>query len=97
MLEDSNLLIPAIGFDVRCDCRHALGEPVAIAAQQTRFRLDERGAVLKSEAVAAAARVDADLIFDKPFLVMIQRTDAREPYFALWVANAELLVPFHET
>ena len=95
--EDRNLLIPEIDFDVRCDHRNALGERFAIAAQQTRFRLDERGAMLKSEAVAAAARVDTDLIFDKPFLVMIQRTDARQPYFTLWIANAELLVPFHET
>ena len=38
-----------------------------------------------------------NLVFDKPFLVMIQRTGASQPYFALWVANAELLVPFHET
>ena len=35
-----------------------------------------------------------NLVFDEPFLVMIQRTDASQPYFALWVGNAELLVPF---
>jgi hypothetical protein len=68
--------------------------PLIIAAQQTRFRLDERGAALESEAGAAAAIVDTNLVFDKPFLVMIQRTGASGPYFALWVANAELLVPW---
>ncbi len=97
MQEDSDLFIPVIDFDVLCDYRNSLGGRFAITAQQTRFRLDERRAVLKSEAVAAAARVDTNLVFDKPFLVMIQRTDAAQPYFALWVANAELLVPFHET
>ncbi len=97
MRECSDLRIPIIDFDVLCDYRESLGGRLAVAAQQTRFRLDERGAVLKSEGGFAAARVDTDLIFDKPFLVMIQRTDARQPYFALWVGNAELLVPFHET
>lgn len=94
MQEESDLLIPVVDFDVLCDYGKLLQGRFAIAAQQTRFRLDERGAVLKSEAVTAAARVDTNLIFDKPFLVMIQRTDASQPYFALWVANAELLVPF---
>ena len=32
------------------------------------------------------------MIFDKPFLIMLQRSDAKMPYFALWVDNAELLV-----
>ena len=28
------------------------------------------------------------------FLVMLMRTSAKVPYFALWVANNELMVPF---
>jgi hypothetical protein len=36
------------------------------------------------------------LIFDGPFLVMIQKAGSQNPYFALWVDNAELLVPLRE-
>jgi len=32
------------------------------------------------------------MIFDKPFLVLVQRSDAKMPYFALWVDNPEILV-----
>ncbi len=31
------------------------------------------------------------MVFDRPFLVMLERADARNPYFVLWVDNAELL------
>jgi len=34
------------------------------------------------------------MIFDKPFLVVLRREGAKAPYFALWVDNAELLVPY---
>ena len=33
-----------------------------------------------------------DLIFDKPFLIMLQNQDAKAPYFAAWVDNAEILL-----
>jgi len=36
------------------------------------------------------------MIFDTPFLVLMQRVDAQTPYFALWVDNPELLVPRQE-
>ncbi len=95
----ANLFIPVIDFDVLRSYDEVTGggSPCAVALQQIRFKLNERGAVLKSEALIAKGLARQDLVFDKPFLVMIQRTDASQPYFALWVANAELLVPFHET
>ena len=68
------------------------GGKIALAAQTVRFRLDERGAVLKSEAIVWGG-IGEQLIFDKPFLILLERRDARNPYFALWVGNAELLVP----
>ena len=93
MVEMSSLLVPVLDFDV---VRH-YDELSAVdtALQQIRFKLDETGAVLKSEAVSVKARSE-ELIFDRPFLVMIQKADSQNPYFALWVANAELLVPFRE-
>jgi len=32
------------------------------------------------------------MIFDKPFLVLLKRSDAKNPYFAMWVANSELFL-----
>ena len=74
------------------------------AWQRTAFILDEAGAEMESEAVIAAAEAPAadeseyerpkpkKLIFDKPFLILLKKTDAPNPYFGLWIANSELLV-----
>jgi len=95
----ADLFVPVIDFDVLRRYDELLGKdsPLAMSLQQIRFKLNERGAALRSAALAVTGLAEQDLVFDKPFLVMIQRTDASQPYFALWVANAELLVPFHET
>ncbi len=92
----ASLKVPILNFDV-FRCYHELLETARLyAVQQTRFRLDETGAFLKSEAggIGGAMLEPKHLIFDKPFLIMIQRAGADMPYFAFWVANAELLVPF---
>jgi hypothetical protein len=72
---------------------------ILAADQATRFQLDEKGVRLKSEArmslgcsASAHPRPAHVMVFDKPFLVLMKRRDAVNPYFALWVANAELLV-----
>ena len=75
--------------------------PLVSVVQSIRFKLDESGAVLKSEAricVEACKEVSKieppDLIFDKPFLVLLKCTASDKPYFAMWVDNAEILTPF---
>jgi hypothetical protein len=74
------------------------GTPFVLAMQSIRFRLDERGAILKSEAGEVKSCDEPEpprqFVFDKPFLILLERKDAARPYFALWVDNAELLVPF---
>jgi len=68
------------------------------AIQNTRFLLDEKGVRLRSEShiSGGCAAVEPPpkhvMVFDKPFLIMLQIADAKTPYFALWVDNAELLV-----
>ena len=69
------------------------------AVQNTQFELNEKGAVLRSEAhmsIGCAKQQEPvpkhKLVFNKPFLVLLERTDAKMPYFAVWVDNAELLV-----
>jgi hypothetical protein len=93
------LVVPLIDFDLLRTYKELLGEnsPIGLSAQQIRFKLDEKGAVLKSEAMLVAAWINQSLVFNRPFLIMVQRDNASQPYFALWVANADLLVPFHET
>ncbi|MBN2022343.1 MAG: hypothetical protein JW809_06070 [Pirellulales bacterium] len=106
------LLVPVLNFDVMREYgelhmrnlksdNSAISGPVLAMVQSIRFRLDERGAVLKSEAVVGGLGMaetvtlgpkPRNLIFDKPFLILLCRRGAKRPYFALWVGNIELLV-----
>jgi len=100
-----DLFIPVLNFDVMREYSEVYGRritaknprvdgtEIVIAKQRIRFKLDETGAVLASESVWAGGLVPRSLIFDKPFLILLERRGAANPYFALWVANAELLVP----
>jgi len=93
MRASSHLFIPVVDFDL---CRRYIElEQAGIALQQIAFKLNETGVVVQSEA-SSVRNGYQHLIFDKPFLIMLRKTQARNPYFVLWVANAELLVPFSQ-
>jgi hypothetical protein len=70
------------------------------ALQNIRFQLDEEGVRLRSESHIAFGCGGSPpppptrhiMVFDKPFLLMLQKSDADVPYFALWVENPEILV-----
>jgi hypothetical protein len=69
------------------------------AVQNTVFEMNEKGVELKSEAHMefACAKQETPvskhkMIFDKPFLILMQRRNANTPYFAFWVDNPEALV-----
>jgi prepilin-type processing-associated H-X9-DG protein len=99
-----DLLIPVLNFKILREypelCKYPIktsnnkinGLPIVSAAQLIRFRLDEKGAILLSDAILPVAALGGKLIFDKPFLILLKRHEAKNPYFALWVGNAELLV-----
>jgi hypothetical protein len=112
--ELDNLSIPKLNYDLAKDFSDLEGltlkpspnTPVknlvtSEVKQLVRFQLNEKGAVLKSEAVmnmvgAAAGEIPPDfheMIFDKPFLILMKRSDSAQPYFAMWVGNTSLLVP----
>jgi hypothetical protein len=68
------------------------------AVQNTRFQLDEKGVRLRSEShtsfgcgASPPPHVNRVMVFDKPFLILLQRAGASLPYFALWVDNPEIL------
>jgi hypothetical protein len=72
-------------------------DPISEAFQMIRFRLDRSGAVLQSEAkFAVKSAKDAPMrvfLLNKPFLIYLKKRDAQQPFFVMWVDNAELLSP----
>lgn len=72
------------------------------AWQRTALILNESGAEIESDAEIEVAAVEEiieiekrqpkKLIFDKPFLILLKRTDAKNPYFGLWTTNTELMI-----
>jgi hypothetical protein len=78
------------------------GAFVQTAQQDIRFRLDRSGALLQSEAIIEAKK-DAgpsenpiELAFNRPFLIILKKRDAANPFFVMWVDNAELLQKWGE-
>ena len=67
-------------------------QPISVAEQDIRFQMNERGVILKSEAKMAVPG-SAPSPDDLRLLILLERRGAKAPYFALWVDNAELLVP----
>lgn len=72
------------------------GAPFLRVLQSIRFRLNESGSDLRSRMGYAVKSVEDPkvkfLIFKLPFLVLLKERHAERPYFAMWVANTEVLV-----
>ncbi len=72
------------------------------ALQMIDFNLSRTGVILKSEmrtgaAAGRPARVDKprNFWFDKPFLIYVKKRQAEaNPFFVMWVDNAELMTAF---
>lgn len=104
---DDTLVVPVMNFDVLREVRELLGASVAgtraagqitSAKQSIRFRLDEKGAILKSEAAIGITSASPDrpkrMVCDGAFAVLLMRRGAAAPYFAMWVDSPELLTKF---
>lgn len=108
ILKDKDTLqIPQLDFDILHSYSDLIGKFVlnkgfedyfiAKAIQSIRFRLNEKGALLKSEAAIVLEKeismeMPKRLIFDRPFLIYLKEKGALYPYFAMWVDNPELLI-----
>lgn len=108
LAEEDVFAIPVLKFNIETEYQSITGEKfvtrdqkphhIIQAYQRTGFILNENGAVVESEAAVSADSGSAApprpklLLFDQPFLVMIKRVDASNPYFAMWVANTELMI-----
>lgn len=76
-----------------------VGSRVQSAAQVIQFRLDEQGALLISEVEVVGENGHYEyavgtrtFIFDKPFLIMLRESPSKNPYFAAWIGNSDLMV-----
>jgi len=108
MRDGDTLQIPKLDFDILHNYKELEGKGVlnkgfegyfiSKALQSIRFRLNEKGALLKSEAKIVMTKSimiggqQKNLIFDKPFLLCLKEKGAKYPYLAIWVDNAEILI-----
>ncbi|MDX1740989.1 MAG: hypothetical protein R3178_06835, partial [Rhodothermales bacterium] len=70
------------------------GVRLDVVRQDVEFTFDRSGAALRSDALMMTLGLARDLIFDRPFLIVMRTRAAEQPYFAMWVDNAQFLVPF---
>lgn len=98
------LVVPVLEFslfDQFADKLGYVGDLELISAKQIiQFRLDERGAVLKSEAQVIGENGhyeyqlgNRSFLFDKPFLLMLRESPDKQPYFAAWLGNTDVMQP----
>src|ERR1700677_772318 len=109
-----SLAVPDLNFDLKKSFKELVGlnlKPgpnikvdnlvTEKVEQLVRFQLNEKGAVLKSEAVIQMVGAMAmanepppyEMLFDKPFLILMKQAKSDKPYFAMWVGNSALLIP----
>jgi hypothetical protein len=76
------------------------GHYIKEARQKTKFKLDEKGAILKSGAYIDCAcggnphqlqPIPKIIIFDQPFLIYLKEKQSKNPYLVIWIDNPELL------
>jgi hypothetical protein len=109
MGNDDVLKVPKLNFDLTRKYQELIGLILAVknpraydlriteAMQNIRFQMNEKGVVLRSEALiqykSGSVSVDSRrMILDQPYLIMLQMKGDKTPYFVLWVDNPELLI-----
>lgn len=95
------LRIPKLDFDIEHtfpEIESYLSSLVAGPAkayQRIMFQLNEKGAILKSEAIIVfleSVTSTRYLVVSAPFLIYLKQKDSPYPYLAMWVGNEELLL-----
>ncbi len=108
MTDSDMLIIPKIAFELTRGFSEVVnrtvnngpfaGRVIDGLEQMVDFKLNERGAVLRSEALAVMSwggslerATPRHMICNGPFAVLMMRTTARRPYFVTWIDNAAVL------
>lgn len=100
------VIIPKFYFNIETNFKELEGNSffagnqyfqIETAWQRTAFALDEKGAEVESEACISLLSLEAieipkRMVFDKPFLILLKRIESKNPYFALWTTNTELMI-----
>lgn len=98
--------IPVLEFDIDHNFENVEGTDFSLnnnklivdtVYQRVAFVMDENGAVVESESemYAEEAVIESKpkrIIFDSPYFIFLKRKDAGYPYFAMFVANDELMI-----
>jgi hypothetical protein len=103
--KDDVLKIPKIRFDIDHSYDELLNKMlkndgfteyfIARAQQSILFKLDERGALLESEAEIILKKNGSEaryFVFNQPFMLYLKQKGAEYPYLAVWIHHPELLV-----
>lgn len=105
--ENDLIQIPYVALDVRegfvnrlrglrYHAGHKNPMKITAAEQHTRFKLDEKGADVRVEAMVAApfgadpdapVRIPRHFIYDRPFFALLWRDGAEWPYFGVWLGD----------
>jgi hypothetical protein len=92
--------VPEMFWEIKHDFDELLWKTVANAdpamsiveaRQFIKFRLDRCGAMLESESTLKVEAAPRYFVFNRPFLVYMKKRDREQPFFVMWVDNAELL------
>jgi len=108
LVKGDRMVIPKIDFNLLHSFKELVNKKVlnkgftkyllTKAEQGIKFKLNEKGAILKSEAkivmtkAAMIPSIEHDLRVKGPFFLIMKEKASRTPYFMLRVANDELLV-----
>ena len=107
-LATESLVVPKLTLSVSRSYSELVGRDVggtnlhiSSALQVIKFRLDETGLIVESEAVnifddepsPASRPGKRRFVFDRPFLIYLSERNADQPYFAAWIENAALMTP----
>jgi hypothetical protein len=106
LLATESLAVPKMTLSIEREYSEIIGPDiigtdlfVSGAKQIIKFRLDETGAVLESEAAIVGDNGHTPhfpagkrtFLFNRPFLIYLIEGDADQPYFAAWIENIELM------
>jgi hypothetical protein len=92
--EGDRLDVPNLNYEAQHNFKELEENGRYSAGQSINFRLDKSGATLVSEAhfmVNQSIIMGRNFSFTRPFLIVMRKRGASEPYFVMWVDNAELL------
>jgi hypothetical protein len=103
----ATLLVPNLNWRIEHDYRdlkdntflnaRMQGRKLITVSQFVDFKMDRFGAAVESGAILGSDNghepdLDPDRYhFDQPFLIVLKKRDANNPFFVMWVDNAELL------